>query len=348
MPSRMPQQFDVFAQLVATGSIVGCARALDLTPASVIESVNALEDRMGFQLFVATEGRMDLTEAGRKMVDALGQMALEETSLPTKESAPAAATAVTAAPAQPTGGAGAISPPNDEERPLPPRHFHPQNPGTMARQEETPAARPEPDQTIVLASHPAIFSHFQEALVAFEQASPDIRIALRLESIDEAGAAHLFDHGLADIAYYYALGEPEHFTSRYAWSERISLFVGEGNALADRDAVAADDLAALDYAALASGNIARVLTERALAEGGLTLGPPVLETDDLYRLMRFIEENHAYCAAFGPTARDVGRMGGIRRLSYAQGLPQIQVRQAVRADRIDDPAVLALSEFLFR
>lgn len=338
----MPQQFDVFAQLVATGSITGCARSLGLPPSAVLESMNALEDRMGFQLFAVRDGKVELTQAGRSVVDTLGQMTLEpEGGLaehPRTETLP-----------QPQTALEEHSEPNYDEAPLPvvealvtPRHFEPQDP-------QRPPPRPDlPTQTIVLASHPAIFTHFQEALIAFEQASPDIGITLRLETIDEAEVSRLFDEGLADIAYYYTLGEGQQFASRYAWSERISLFASKDHPLARKDSVVADDLASLRYVALASGNSTRTLAEQALADAGLAVGAPEVETDNLYQIMQYVESNSAYFAAFGPMARDFGRMSGIRRLAFAQGLPQIEVRQAVRPDRSNDAAILALSEFLFR
>lgn len=346
MPSTMPQQFDVFAQLVATGSITGCARSLGLPPSAVLESMNALEDRMGFQLFAVRDGKVELTQAGRSVVDTLGQMTLEP------EGGLAEHSRTETLPQPQTGieqiGIEEHSEPDYDEALLPrvkalvtPRHFEPQD-------TQRPSRPDLPTQTIVLASHPAIFTHFQEALIAFEQASPDIGITLRLETIDETEVSRLFDEGLADIAYYYTLGEGQQFASRYAWSERISLFASKDHPLARKDSVVANDLASLRYVALASGNSTRTLAERALANAGLAVGVPEVETDNLYQIMQYVESNSAYFAAFGPMARDFGRMSGIRRLAYAQGLPQIEVRQAVRPDRSDDAAILALSEFLFR
>lgn len=345
----MPQQFDVFAQLVATGSITGCAKCLGLPPSTVLESMNALEDRMGFQLFAVREGKVELTPAGRTVVETLGTMTLadaqaEETLVPTlvmPQVEPAQETASASdSESEPDPDPGEVPLPAAEP-PLAPRHFEPQDP-------RRPPPRTEPEQTIVLASHPAIFSHFQEALVAFEQASPDIGITLRLDNIDQAVVSRLFEEGLADIAYFYALDETTGFVSRYAWSERISLFASKDHPLTRKEAVMADDLAPLRYVALAPGNSARTLAEQALAEGGLVVGDPDLETDNLYQIMQYVESNSAYFPAFGPMARDFGRMSGIRRLAFAQNLPQIEVRQAVRPERSNDAAILALSEFLFR
>lgn len=334
----MPQQFDVFAQLVATGSITGCARSLGLPPSTVLESMNALEDRMGFQLFAVREGKVELTSAGRKVVETLGHMTLDET--PAEDTLATAVLKPLAEAAQEDEPEPEAEPDRDEA-PLAPRHFQPQTPAALL-------PRTEPEHSIVLASHPAIFSHFQEALVAFEQASPDIGITLRLDAVDEAEVARLFEAELADIAYYYALGEADGFISRYAWSERISLFASKDHPLARKDSVFAEDLAPLRRAALAQGNSARTLVEQAMAQAGLEVGTPAVETDDLYRIMQYVESNSAYFAAFGPMARDFGRMSGIRRLAFAQSLPQIEVRQAVRPERREDTAILALSEFLFR
>ena len=404
MSASVMQQFDILAQLVASGNIAASARMLGLPPAGIVEAMNALEDRLGFQIFAMADGEVELTNAGRQLVTALGGMALDTqeqwiddilsrpastpavpTDSPIAE-APASADPV-AAPAGPpedpaldmgknrnqpaeaspvpsgadTGGATAPPQPDRENRdgqkdiaPAPvekvtPRHFVPQNPKRAAPAAPPPTPKAtEPVRTVTLASHPAIFSHFQEALVAFEEASPDIGITMRLAGIGPAEVQDLFEQKLADIVYFYALKEPEGFTSRYAWSERISLFVGEGHPLAKKNNPLAEDLAATPYVALAPGNLARTLTEDALAESGLDVGLALTETDNLYEIMKQVQSSPCYFAAFGPMARDFGKMPGIVRIAWAQGLPQVQVRQAVRDDLSDDPAILALAEFLFR
>ncbi len=373
MSASVMQQFDIFAQLVASGNIATSARILGLPPAGIVEAMNALEDRLGFQIFVMMEGDVELTETGRKLVTALGSMALDaqETWVdglapppPGQSAEPAgrpladeqpdathaalpAPTIIGVAPHQPDPDETpdiAIEPADpEEEEEVTPRHFVPHRP----RREPAPRAA-ESVRAITLASHPAIFSHFQEALVAFEEASPDIGITMRLAGIGATEVAELFAQKLADIAYFYALEEPTGLASRYAWSERISLFVGEGHPLAKKDSPLAEDMAATPYVALAPGNLARTLTEEALARNGLEVGPALFETDNLYEIMKQVQSSPCYFATFGPMARDFGKMPGIVRLAWAQGLPQVQVRQAVREDLADDPAILALAEFLFR
>ncbi|MGD9811553.1 MAG: LysR family transcriptional regulator [Sphingobium sp.] len=344
MTGAVVQQFEVFAQLVARGTIAACARELDIPPASVVEAMNRLEDRMGFPLFAMSGDQVELTEAGRKTVDALSALSLNE-----QENWANAIAEVGGVPPPLVPRTGATSDDDmqmattdiePDESPVEPKHFRPQNP----RRQETTA----PARNIVLASHPAIFSHFQEALVAFEEASPDIGITLRFVGLDEKEAANLIRDGLADIVYFYALGEPEGLSSRYAWSERISLFVNRDHPLAERESVTEADVATLSYAALSPSNVARRLTEQALRANGLETGEPVLESDNLYEVMKYVESNDAWFPAFGPMARDFGKMGGIRRLAFEHTLPQIDVRQAMRKEICDDPAALALAEFLFR
>jgi len=338
MTTTMAQQFDVFAQLVATGNIASAARVLEIQPATVVETMNRLEDQIGCQIFTISEGMVELTETGRKVVKALGELSADMRQEWADRFAESAGKPIDYGDDLGSGLAGTTEPA------FTPRHFEPE-----ARAAINSVDTPEPSvETIVVASHPSIFSHFQEALVAFEQASPDVDISLRLESLDESATERLFRDKLADIAYYYALGEPKYFMSRYAWSERISLFVSARHPLAGKDAIQADDLRDLPYVALAPANITRQLAETALRQNGMDVGEPALESDDLYKIMKYVESDVAYFAAFGPMARDFGQMNGITRLAFAQGLPQIQVRQAVRQDRMDAPAILALSEFLFR
>lgn len=349
MSAAMIQQFDIFAQLVASGTIAASARSLALAPAEIVAAMNALEDRLGCRIFAVADGAVELTDTGRKLVSALGEMGLDdqeqwvggllsapggETPHPPKDRRTATTSIGIDAIVAPA------APPTTEMPDKGKSQTAPRTPQT--------APVPEPVRTIVLASHPAIFGHFQEALVAFEEASPDIGITMRLAAIGVPEVLDLFARKLADIAYFYTLEEPAGFPSRYAWSERISLFVGEGHPLAKKDSMTARDLAATPYAALAPGNLARTLAEEALARGGLEVGPAITQTDNLYEIMKQVQSSPCYFAAFGPMARDFGKMPGITRLAWAQGLPQVQVRQAVRDDLADDAAILALAEFLFR
>lgn len=361
----MTRQFDVFARLVASGSIAECSDSLGLPPVEVIAAMDRLEQLLGHQIFAVEEGRVALTEQGRKIVSALGEMALEDHVLwsgsltgaagaslkqpePTREPAPESAREAETVDFEPVR----------DEHVVTPKHFRPLHSSAPPSESPLPASPPTADaahqpagnavRIITLASHPAIFSHFQEALLAFEDASPDIGIELTLESIDEDEAARLFLEGKADIAYYYALAEGHHFPSRYAWSERISLFVRADHPLANEEALGAREIGALPYLALGPGSLARNLTEEALAASGLLMPAPALETDDLYEIMNTLKRSDACFAAFGPMARDFGRMSGMARLAYASGLPQIQVRQAIRPALAEDPAIMALAEFLFR
>lgn len=347
MNGSIARQFDVFAQVVATGSIVECSRELDLPHAEVIECMNQLEDLIGCQIFAITDGSVGLTDSGRKIVTALNEMTLDGHVRWTSELAGEVTPALETVTLEPL----------DTERVVTPVHFRPlhvseppSSATAMAIQPNEEAAR-EPHsavQIITLGSHPAIFSHFQEALLAFEEASPDIGIELMLENIDEEQAARLFQQGKVDIAYYYALAENHHFPSRYAWSERISLFVRADHPLAAEEALGAREISSLPYVALGRNTLARTLAEEALVTSGLIMPQPELETDDLYEIMNHIRKTDACFAAFGPMARDFGKMSGIARLAYASGLPQIQVRQAIRPALGEDPATMALAEFLFR
>lgn len=353
MSASVIQQFDIFAQLIASGNIAASARALKLPAASVVDAMDRLEEQLGCRLFLMEGSAVTLTDTGRKLVKALGELSLDaqEKWIDSLLSPPLAD--------EPEDE------PEEEVPPAPARADLAEDglPLSLARSPEAGADiadtalaealpgtpdRPEPVRHILLASHPAIFSHFQEALLAFEEASPDIGINLRLDSMDAAAVKDLFARKLADIAYFYALEEPEDLASRYAWSERISLFVAKGHPLARRDAALAEDLVRVPYVALAPDNMARLLTEEALARDGLKTGPALLETDNLYEIMQQVQSQPCYFAAFGAMARDFGKMPGIARIAYAQGLPQVQVRQAVRPELHNDPALLALSEFLFR
>lgn len=307
------RQLDIFAQMVASGSLARCARDLGVSQDEVARDIASLELRMGYRLFDDLSGSAKLTAAGRKTAQAMTLLVQEEPEAapvePETASAPMAAT-----PPAPT----------------------PQTP--------PPSAGPA-RESIVLAAPAPVFGHFQEALAAFEAANEDVAITLDLtvHLADEAGLA--LWQGKADIAYYYALGETEGLPSRYGWSEQINLYAGTDHPLARRDSVAPEELAFADTLALEPQNGLRRIVDQAMAQRGIRLGDPVLETDNLFDIMTILREGAGCFAAFGPLARDLGRMAGIRRIALERPLPTVEIRQAIHP-RAPAPAA-ALAEFLF-
>jgi DNA-binding transcriptional LysR family regulator len=88
--------------------------------------------------------------------------------------------------------------------------------------------------------------------------------------------------------------------------------------------------------------------ERLLGKAGLYTSRPLMESDDMIQLLNAVRGGLGYFAAFGPLARDFGKMDGIRRLPFVDPLPPIEIRQAVREDVEDDPVISSLAEYLFR
>lgn len=203
-------------------------------------------------------------------------------------------------------------------------------------------------QQVTVAAHPSVFGHFQEALTAFEQANPDVAIALELDAFTAMRAEPLLASGEVDIVYYYAMGERERFESRYVWSESLSIFIGADHRLARLDAITVEDLVGVRPVLLGSRNPLRPILDNAMIRGGVDLWHPALETDNLYDIMSAVRDGKGYFAAFGPLARDFGKMPGIRRLPLVDPLPPVEVRQAVREDVRNDPVVSSLAEYLFR
>lgn len=343
MDPSTARQFDIFAQMVASGDIVACARDLKLPLETVEAELHALEERLGYPLFTHSFGTVSLTPAGRKAVSALELLSThasddwqnaqpaDEAAPPDPEPAPELKDVEQVDAAEGSATDIAIAERTELPRPVP-----------------TVTAPTEPVQNIILASHPTIFAHFQDALTAFETTSPDIGISLRLEGLTSAQVPPLFDAELADIAYFYALEAPDDFASRYAWSERISLFIASSHPLTREGAVLAEDLADIPYLALGRGNLIRQLSEAALARTGLLCGEPIAELDNLYEIMTMVQRGQGYFATFGPMARDFGKMKNVHRIPYAQALAQVEVRQAIHPGKTGDPAISALAEYLFR
>lgn len=313
------RQLDIFAQMIASGSVAECARDLAMQPSEIERQIDALETRLGHQLFDRQGGMVTLTEVGRKTVEAM-QMLAETPSEKWDETHAA------------------------EEIVTPPVQVDP----VLAKMPTRETAASAPSETITIAAHPSIFSHFQDALAAFEQTNSDIAITLDFDTHTAAQSIRQLATGRADIAYFYALGSPDGWPTRYAWSEQLSLYIGSDHPLADQDVVLQPELRDIAPAMLLPGNSLRPLIDAALADAGIGQSEPVLETDNLYDIMTAVRQGSGYFAAFGSMARDFARMSGIKRLPLGFPLPAIEVRQAVRADVSDDSVTATLSEYLFR
>ena len=311
MPKSSLRQLDIFAQMVAAGSVARCARDLGIGVDDVAQDLASLEMRLGYRLFEdLSGGAARLTPAGRKTAEAMTLLAQDHPENWAVDEA-------------------------EEQLPAP----------SLA---PAPASPPEPArQSIILAAPAPVFGHFQEALAAFEAVNEDIAITLDLtvQLADEAASALRQDR--VDIAYFYALGEPAGFPSRYGWSEQINLYAGQDHPLAARESVSLRDLAVTPTLAMEPRNALRRIVEEALARQGIVMGSPVLETNNMFDILTILREGAGCFAAFGPLARDLGRMSGIRRLALERPLPTVEVRQAVRAGATGDSPAAALAEYLF-
>jgi DNA-binding transcriptional LysR family regulator len=217
-----------------------------------------------------------------------------------------------------------------------------------------PAPPPEPPQPhddrlqVTIAAPAPVFSHYQDALTAFEQANADVAITLDLTVQSAADATRMLARGTADIVYFYTLGEPTGMTSRYVWSEQLAIYLGAEHPLARADIVRLDDLAPLSALKTARGNGLRAIIDQALDQARLVPANVALETDNLFDIMTATRAGLGYFVAFGPLARDFGRMTGISRARLADPLPAIEVRQAVRTGETDrDGMIAALADYLF-
>ena len=308
MSSPSLRQLDIFAQMVAAGSAARCAQDLGLDLGEVLDGIAALEMRLGYRLFDDPAGAARLTPAGRKTAQAMMQLGSDTPS---------------------PAGAATVEAPDAPDAPAPP-----------------PLAEP-PREGIILAAPAPIFGHFQDALAAFEAANDDIAISIDLHVHSARDAATALARGRADIAYFYALEEPAEPPSRYGWSEPLNLYAGSGHRLARADMVGRDDIAATPLLAMEPHNGMRQIVDAALARARLPFDAPALESDNMFEIMAALRDGAGCFAAFGPLARDLGRMSGIRRLALDMPLPAIEIRQAIGADAARKPAVDALAEFLF-
>ncbi|QGP80238.1 LysR family transcriptional regulator [Sphingobium sp. CAP-1] len=312
MNSPSLRQLDIFAQMVAAGDATRCARDLGVAVEQVLRDIAALEMRLGYRLFDDPQGDARLTPAGRKTAQAMTLLTQDtpHNTDPTEAAAP---------PPAPT--------------PVPP----------VAAPPSSTAAR----QIILLAAPAPVFGHFQDALTAFEAANEDIAITLDLHVHNAQQAMAALASGRADIAYFYALEEPEGFDSRYGWSEPLNLYIGDGHPLARADSVSREELAMTPMLTMEPQSGLREIIDTALAKGRVRALPALLESDNMFEIIAALRDGAGCFAAFGTLARDLGRMGGIQRVALDMPLPAIEIRQAIAPRAIDKPAVSALADFLF-
>ncbi|WP_066515018.1 LysR family transcriptional regulator [Sphingobium cloacae] len=304
------RQLDLFAQMVAAGSIARCAGDLGIGADEVARGIAALEMRLGYRLFDDLHGAARLTQAGHRTAQAMTLLGEDdpEQALAAREAA-------------------------EEAAPPPPPPRSP--PAGAAR------------RLVALGAPPPVFGHFQEALAAFEEANEDVAITLDLHILLAGQAREALERGKVDIAYFYALGEAEGLPSRYGWSEPLSLYAGSAHPLAAQETVTLREVEAAPMLAMEPRNGLRRISEDALQRGGIRPGPPALESDNLFEIMTALRKGDGWFAAFGPMARDMGRVEGIKRLALETPLPAIEVRQAVSARAAEMPAVEALADYLF-
>ncbi len=343
------RQLDIFAQMVASGSIVRCARDLGLSIEAVERDMDALEQRLGYRLFERAAGEARLTDAGRKTVRAMTLLSEQGESDWAEESPAPPQTIQAQDPQAEEAQAGDAAPvPAVDPIRVPLASMTPaasDGPASDGSASDGPARE---RQQVTIAAPAPVFSHFQDALTAFEQTSTDVVITLDLGVRIAPDAARAMALGTADITYFYALGAPDDFPSRYVWSEQLILYLGSDHDLSSRDLVHLSDLEALAPVTMGTQSGISAIVEQALVRAGLTPRAPALESDNLLDVVSAVREGSGYFAGFGPLARDFGRMPGVRRVPLADPLPAIEVRQAVRAAVADDPIVSTLAEYLFR
>lgn len=313
MPNPSLRQLDIFAQMMAAGSAARCAGDMGIGIDDVLGQIASLEMRLGFRLFDDPAGAATLTPAGRKTAQAM-------LSLTQDASPPAPAPAPLLDPAPRTALHDAPAPP----------------PATPAR------------QVVTLGAPAPVFGHFQDALAAFESSGDDVSIAIDLHVHSAQDAVQALASGRVDIAYFYALVEPAEPPSRYGWSEQISVYAGEAHPISRLDIVSRHALSITPMVAMEPHNPLRAIIDAALVQGDVTPPAPAMESDNMFDILTALRNGAGCFAAFGTLARDLGRMGGIRRLPLDRPLPTVQVRQAKRADAADFPAVDALADYLFR
>jgi len=209
-----------------------------------------------------------------------------------------------------------------------------------------PPALIAPLKPIRLFAHPTIFGRFREALARFEKDHPNVKVDLTLHEGILFQPEHFFQRDVADIVFYYATGRAERFWSEPVWRGKVTLHVGKGHPLARLRQVQASDLQLAQPILLSQKSALRPILENVMLRSGIDLSNPVLETDNIFKIMSAIRRGDGYFAAFGPLASDLSTMDGMVRLNLAGGLEDIEIRQARSANLSLEPLTSALADHL--
>ncbi len=203
-------------------------------------------------------------------------------------------------------------------------------------------------RAIVIGTHAAIFASFRPAMLSFEEEFADRPLSVDFDCPATRQVAVALADGRIDLALFYATGEPRGFASDYLWSERWTLFVGEGHRLAARGAVGRSDLVGEALLMPAPGSRLQALVGECLVKGGLGALGVLAESDDYARLAEHCRAGAAILPAFGEVAARIAAMPGIRRLAYVDQIPTVDIRLAVAPRAADDDVVGALADMLKR
>lgn len=325
------RQLEILAEIARAGTFRGAARAFGLSQVAVSDHIRQLERRLGCALFVRSAGgRAGLSEAGRVVLDH-GRNVLF------------ACDALIAA-ARNAGGVEAAEP-----------VIVPAIPATVAKADKphldraapqaTPQLEEDKEKPITIAGHPSILARFQDQLAAAEEAFPDRPIAVDFGVFTADAAMRALDEGRADIALFYAVGEPA-FASNYLWSEQWSLLAKADHPLVRRDALTRAECIDMPVIMLDPANPLRSLCETSLAAAGLWPSPTVLETDDYARIAAELDLGEAVFTAFGVSAAQFAARQGLRRLSLVEPLQSVDVRRALGSSADEDPTIAALAGLL--
>lgn len=209
-----------------------------------------------------------------------------------------------------------------------------------------PPALTAPLKPIRLFAHPTIFGRFREALARFEKDHPNVKVDLTLHEGILFQPEHFFHRDVADIVFYYATGRAERFESEPVWRGKVTLHVGRGHPLARLRQVQASDLQLAQPILLSQKSALRPILENVMLRSGIDLSNPVLETDNIFKIMSAIRRGDGYFAAFGPLASDLTTMDGMVGLNLAGGLEDIEIRQARSANLSLEPLTSALADHL--
>ena len=186
------------------------------------------------------------------------------------------------------------------------------------------------DKNIKIGTHPYIMQFMQIGLDEFSQNYPEIKIEFEFDCCSWPEAKPKLDNNNIDIAFYFDVDSKDSDANNLIRTDKLAFYIGNNHPLAQQSNVSLEDLSKVKMLALAHNNFLRKCTDEALKNIGLNNLKLGLETNEYALLLTMAARNQGFVCMFESNAQTLGEESGIKRIDYANRLPEIQIKCATK------------------